>query len=447
MRFLFFASLVGVFLLAAVALQLAAKRTQTTEAAGVFQDQYLGAIQHAIDLSKNLNSHGDFILDQIKSPRNRDASIFVEKAQSSLNLLLAKETLAPQKKKDIQDGMKRLMGKADLVLKHVAEGDLELARKIYNQEYVEELKTFHMDLDSHKKLIQNQASHFFSKHIAASDALSGEAQKLVLILLGGCLLFMSGLFYIFKRVSKKDKGRAKELESKAEAMLDQGYRMNDVLHQVRELCESGLAQKFTSELNGLASYARVSPLKSFELPSISISDNSIEESVKSLVQECSRIERRKDEANAKWTQASSKLAALSQFRATLVNMALREGEGFSWSGQLLDSLDELEAFLKSSPFEGLAWDELSRSATEIERQVKSRELAFAEMLTHLQASLGEERRESALAQKRLEELAMESAQTMEKLFVRRSEYFTRILILTDPHELDDEDSSAVSNAA
>lgn len=447
MRFLFFASLVGVFLLAAVALQLAAKRAQSTEAAGIFQDQYLGAIQHAIDLSKNLNSHGDFILDQIKSPRNRDASIFVENAQSSLNLLLVKESLAAQKKKDIQDGMKRLMGKADLVLKHVEEGDLELARKIYTQEYVEELKTFHMDLDSHKKLIQNQASHFFSKHLAATDELSAGAQKLVIILLGGCLLFMSGLVFAFKRVSKKDKGRARELESKEEAMLDQGYRMNDVLHQVRELCESGLAQKFTSELNGLVSYARVRSFSGFDLPSVSTCDIGIEESVKTLLQECSRIERKKDEANAKWTQASSKLATLAQFRATLVNMALREGEGFSWSAQLLDSLDELEAFLKSSPFEGIAGDELSRTAIEIEKQVKSQAASLVEQATHFQARVSEEQRESALAQKRLEELALESAQTMEKLFVRRSEYFTRILILTDPHELDEETSSAVSNAA
>lgn len=223
------------------------KLSQAQRDARIFQREYLASMERSIDLGKNINSHSDFLNQQIMSSQGRNDNVFAPRAKDSLAFLAQQEVLPARVKRDLSHSFERLMLISKDVRGHLREGDDTLARKIYQNDFMSEFKNFQLGLDSHKKFLQEKARVFFKQKLSRGNGqVLGWTGAALMALVCSCWLLM---VWRLGRACAIALGQAEIAQTKAEQLADSGFRNHELLEKIRALCEEGLAAKSGNDKN------------------------------------------------------------------------------------------------------------------------------------------------------------------------------------------------------
>lgn len=223
------------------------KLSQAQRDARIFQREYLASMERSIDLGKNINSHSDFLNQQIMSSQGRNDNVFAPRAKDSLSFLAQKQVLPARVKRDLTHSFERLMRISKDVRDHLREGDDALARKIFQNDFMSEFKDFQLGLDSQKKFLQEKASVFFTQKLSRENGpeIGWIAAALMALVCSAWPLMVWRL----GRASTIAFKKAATAQAKAEQLADSGFRSHELLEKIRALCDEGLAAQNGKDKN------------------------------------------------------------------------------------------------------------------------------------------------------------------------------------------------------
>lgn len=432
------------------------EQKQSSDYAAHFREEYLNSIQHAIDLGKNVNSLSDYIYDEIKTPQGRQGSFFEEKALSSMRLLATKSVLGKDKLKKSANDLNEILAKGNVILKKTQNGELELAKSLFKNEYLNQQKSFHLQLDSYKKLLQNKSTWYFSKHFNPPE----QVLEVSRIAAGSGFLFVFFLFFALtwrlKRFSRSYQALAQDFKqsiSEKDEIIEHNFQLKETLEKTKEIATASFESQKQSEnqnadnsefgavLKILDNENSIAPahMESFESLYSSIQKEKERQAehwigLKEKAQEIDqRVEANVLASRDSWTQAKQRLDKFSRVKLQLMNAALKDNSSsFSgFSSQLLEFLEELELLLQSAPGSENSYREMH---VDIDRFSLEQEQSMNMLLAQSKLKKEEVSSKANELQSSKETLRFELKKAQDqanKEVLAKNEALTKILLLID----------------
>ncbi len=431
LRIFLFLQFLGLFLLGGHLYLQQQKGETVHKSANFFQKNYLASIRNSIDLGKSLNSYSDIIYEEVRSPRGRDVELFAKKAMTSADLVFGSSVLSASKRKDLKYSFEQVMAKGEAVLEKLESGAPEVAREVFEKDFRDKLKAFHLNLDSHKKYSQHQASRYFSNKFL-SQSNQGGLPELGLILIGLGALSLFGtlislklhLAALFKDLGDKERERSD--------LADKLYEKVHLVENMRSFCERALgkAPSVSASPHGISRPARPSLKK-------------LESKLKNFSKECfaglKESEKQHENNNLALEQlsfevqnAEAYLGTLNNFKRNVLNLQISAKGDFAGSEEFLRALGELEkALVRIGQYKERFEKERPRDIKgEVEEHIAGLEYGLEEAsvdIDHYSKELSSHfSAEARSLEQRLAEL--------ESWLRSRNESLARALVMSDPEE-------------
>ena len=437
-RFFLLLQFTGLCLLAGHIHFRESKDQKFLESASKFQSDYLASIRNSIDLGKSLNSYSDIIYEEVRNPRGRDVQIFANKARESSELVFGSAILSSSKRKDLSSGFDQVMEKGEAVLTRLKDSDPDVARAVFEKDFRDKLKAFHLSLDSHKKYAQTQASRFFStKFLSARNELGSDSfigYGLVglgaFALLGLFICFQGQFRFFTKKIDRKEKERSE--------FADKLYEKTQLIEEMRALCERALCPP--PKAKSKMAFKEVS---SFDFKKVESRLESFSKSSIKQFGEISNKQERNDQLfsaiSGKVKEALSCLEMLNNFKRNIINMQISGKGDFAGSEEFLAGLTDLEGSLLelAKSKEALIhvpvseWlESFNEGVASVSLALRQETLEIVSKSNYLQAKFNED----------LEELR-NSLFEFEKWSKDRNEALAQALVMSDPEEVQEFDSA------
>lgn len=404
----------------------------------LFQSKYLSAIQYSIDLSKSLTSYDDFLYDEIKSPRQRDASIFTDKIKSSFKLLVGNDLLSSENRNKIETEMNTLFKKGEIVSKHIEAEDYQLARKFYETEYADASKAFLLELDSNKKYLQNQATRFFSKNIRNSVDNATFIFQAGVALVGFAFAFFVLMYAMTKRALKKERSEVKRIEKEKDEVVDRAFENAEIIAEMRRFCKEAMVNApavFNVEASGWT--PRV--VESFRIDYLMKQKSAEKNAIEKIKVEVALLEKGVRKAEESWNQGMDSVKGFQRFKRELINNGLK-GHGLVRGSELLEGLEELEKIFSQNPF-SLMETKLEEALGEFlgarEKLNEAHEGEINRAKDELEKAANNFEQKLAMKQQEIEEGRIK----LTEFLTSRNELLAQALVMTDSDEVNEEEDS------
>lgn len=408
---------------------------ERAESSAQFQRDYLASIRNSIDLGKSLNSYSDIIYEELRNPRGRDVKLFAEKAKASSELVFNSAIISQSKRKDLENSFGLVMEKGDAVLKRIKSGGLTVAREVFEKDFTDRVKAFHLALDSHKKHAQHQASRFFSTKILGAQEGPDVLNMAAYFVLGASFLSLIGLGVSHKNCLAKAQERLEMKGKEGFELSERLYEKAQMIDEMRKLCEMALSAPPKTSLPRFSLSKAPGIQKALHLNEKLLAD--LETAFANLAKEHASNQKTLESISESVKLGLSHLEMLNNFKRNIINLQIRSKGDFAGSEEFLGGLHNLEQILQKLSRLQSEFKETSLESAKSSLKEKSAEVSVA--LASSEKGLGDftkgqmERFSSALAEME----AISSA--YREWALAKNEALTQALIISDPEDHQEEE--------